>query len=135
MNRITFSAYTSVGCRYLAAFDRYACISRSTTFRQWSSFTIAHRFLIGNILIWACFALPNFFYFDLVPSSLTRVVCHISQQTYSKYFAYFVNPVLYFALPLIIFIFFAIQTQRNLRLMNKTRRIKRVERQITSVKF
>jgi len=96
---------------------------------------MADRFLLGNILIWACFALPNLLFFNLVPMGLTRVICIISKQTYSHYFAYFVNPVMYFGLPLIIFISFAIQTHRNLRLMNKTRRLKRLERQMTSVEF
>jgi len=96
---------------------------------------MAYRFLICNVLIWACFALPNFRYFNLIQISLTRVVCHISKQTYSNYFAYFVNPVMYFALPLIILISFTIQTHRNLRLMKETRRLRRLERQMTSVKF
>jgi hypothetical protein len=95
---------------------------------------MAHYSLIINIFIWACFALPNFYFFNLVPISLTRVICYISQQTYSNYFAYFVNPILYFALPLIILIFFAVQTLRNLRLMNKTTRVKQLERQMTSVR-
>ncbi len=135
MNSITFSAYASVGCRCLAAFDRYACTSRSITLRQWSSIKTAHRFLICNIFIWACFALPNFRYFDLIQISPTRVICYISKQTYSNYFAYFVNPVMYFALPLIILISFTIRTHKNLRLMKNTRGLRRVERQMTSVKF
>jgi len=135
LNRITFTAYTSIGCRCLAAFDRYACTSRSITLREWSSTKMAWRFLIGNIVIWACFALPNFLFFDLIPIGPTRVMCYISNQIYSDYFAYFVNPVMYFGLPLIILISFAIQTHRNLRLMRRSRRLKRLERQMTSVKF
>ncbi|UJR31795.1 hypothetical protein I4U23_019272 [Adineta vaga] len=131
---ITFSAYTSLGCRCLAVFDRYACTSRSINFRQWSSFKLAHRFLIINIVIWLCFALPNFLYFNLVPmGNPIRLVCYIWNQKYYNYFAYFVNPVLYFALPLIIFISFTIETQKNLRMMKKTSRIKRLERQMTSM--
>lgn len=94
---------------------------------------MAHCFLIGNIFIWACFASPNFLYFDLIPISPTRLICHISKRTYSDYFAYFVNPVLYFGLPLIILIFFAIQTHRNIRRIKRNRRLKRLERQMTSV--
>lgn len=135
LNRITFSAYASVGCRCLAAFDRYASTSRSITLRRWSCFKNVYRFLIGNILLWACFALPNFLFFDLVSITPTRVICHISKQIYSHYFAYFVNPVLYFALPLILLISLAIQTHRNLRLMNTTRRLKKLERQMCSVRY
>jgi hypothetical protein len=68
-----------------------------------------------------------------MPMSATRMICYISKQIYSNYFAYFVNPVLYFALPLSILMFFATQTLRNLRLMSKTRRIQQLERQMTSV--
>jgi hypothetical protein len=96
---------------------------------------MADLFLIINILLWACFAFPNFLFFSLIPTNLTRVVCHISKRAYAHYFAYFINPVLYFALPLIILISFAIQTNRNLRLMNTTRRLQRLERQLTSVRY
>ncbi len=96
---------------------------------------MVYRFLIANILFWACFALPNFFFFNLIPLNSTRIICHISNQNYSHYFAYFVNPILYFALPLILLIFLSLQTHRNLRLMNATRRLKKLERQITSVKY
>ncbi|CAF0732455.1 unnamed protein product [Adineta steineri] len=130
---ITFSAYASLGCRCLASFDRYACTSRSISFREWSSFKIAYNFLIINTFIWICFALPNFLYFNLVPIGPTRVTCTIAKKAYFDYFAYFVNPVLYFSLPLIIIITLAIKTHKNLRLMNKTKRIKRLERQMASM--
>ncbi|CAF1074133.1 unnamed protein product [Adineta ricciae] len=131
---ITFSAYTALGCRCLAVFDRYACTSRSISFRQWSSFKMAYRFIAINILIWACFSLPNFLFFNLVPMGTPlRLVCYIWKQEYYNYFAYFVNPVLYFALPLVIFILFTILTQNNLRMMKKSNRIKRLERQMTSM--
>lgn len=94
---------------------------------------MAYRLLLINTLFWASFALPNFLYFDLVPMGGKALVCHISKRAYYNYFAYFVNPVLYFALPLIIFISLAVRTQRNLRLLRKTTRIKRIERQMTSV--
>jgi hypothetical protein len=96
---------------------------------------MAYRFLIINTFIWACFALPNFLFFNLIPINPKRVVCYVSEPAYSIYFAYFVNPVLYFALPLIVFISLAIKTYRNLRLMNINRRIKRLEREMTSVRF
>ncbi len=134
LNRITFSAYASVGCRCLTAFDRYACTSRSITLRQWSSLKMVYRFLMINIFLWACFALPNFFFFNLIKINSTHIICYISKQIYSDYFAYFVNPILYFAFPLIILISLTMLTHRNLRLMNKTRRLKQVERQLTSVR-
>ena len=87
-----------------------------------------------NILLWACFALPNLFFFNLVPIDSTRVVCHITKRFYSDYFAYFVNPVLYFALPLVLLIYLTVQTHRNLQLMNRTQRLKKLERQMTSVR-
>lgn len=130
---ITFSAYASVGCRCLAAFDRYVSTSRSINLRRLNSFENVYKFLFLNILFWICFALPNFFFFDLIPMNSTRLVCHISKRFYSDYFAYFVNPVLYFALPLILLISLTLQTHRNLKLMNTTRRLKRLERQMTSV--
>lgn len=130
---VTFSAYASVGCRCLAAFDRYVSTSRSVTLRRLNSFQNVYQFLFLNILLWACFALPNLFFFNLVPVNSTRLVCHISKRLYSDYFAYFVNPVLYFALPLILLVSLTVRTHRNLKLMNTTRRLKRLERQMTSV--
>jgi hypothetical protein len=96
---------------------------------------MVYRFLMLNTILWACFAFPNIFFFNLITIHSTRVLCHISKKIYSDYFAYFVNPILYFALPLIILISFTIQTHRNLRLMNKTSRLQKVERQLTSVRY
>ena len=79
--------------------------------------------------------MPNFAFFNLVSIHATRRFCYIANETYAKYFAYFVNPVLYFALPLVILISYAIKTHQNLELMKRTRQIRRLERQMTSVRF
>ena len=133
LNRITFSAYASLGCRCLAAFDRYACTSRLTTVRQWSSLATVHRLLVANVLLWAMFALPHLLFIDLIRVSPTEVICFTPHRIYSNYFAYFVNPVLYFALPVIILNTLAIKTRRHLQLMARSRQIQRIERQMTSV--
>ena len=79
--------------------------------------------------------MPNFAFFNLVSANATRRFCYIANATYAKYFAYFVNPVLYFALPLVILISYAIKTHQNLELMKRTRQIRRLERQMTAVRF
>ena len=95
----------------------------------------ANRLILVNIVFWACFALPNWLFFDLVRMSPTMIICHISNSFYRQYFAYFVNPILYFALPIVLLLSFAGKTRQNMQLMKKTRGIQRLERQITAVRL
>ncbi|CAF3680704.1 unnamed protein product [Rotaria sp. Silwood1] len=98
----------------LAAFDRWACTSRSARIRQLSSIRTAHCIVSITVIFWSLVSIPYLIFYDLIPPTYT---CGFTNDLFQKITNFFLAPILGAIFPLIILIIFGILTYRNLHLM------------------
>ncbi|CAF1538958.1 unnamed protein product [Adineta ricciae] len=111
-------SFTTVGCRCLTMIDRYFCTSRSVQIRNLSTKKLARCLLFVNCLTWMLIGIPVLIVFDSIRVNSKKMTCNTLNRQFTDYFSFFLNPVVYFFVPLIIMIVFSVLTYRNLRLMN-----------------
>ncbi|CAF4665048.1 unnamed protein product [Rotaria sp. Silwood2] len=120
----------------LAAFDRWACTSRSARIRKLSSIRTAYCIVLITVLFWSLLSIPFLSFFDLIPPTYT---CGFTNDLFQKITNFFLAPILCAIFPLIVLIVFGILTYRNLHLMTTingqqqsvTTRLSMWEQQIT----
>ncbi|CAF1395499.1 unnamed protein product [Adineta steineri] len=98
----------------LAAFDRWACTSRSARIRQLSSKNIARCLFPMPFLFWSCVNAPYLIFVDYVPQLFS---CWFTNDLFQQIATYFLTPFMVALLPLIILVIFGILTHRNIRLI------------------
>lgn len=104
-----------MGCRCLEIIDRYLCTSRSVSLRNLSSTRTADRLLLFNCSLWFLTGIPMLIVFDSVYIGNNQFTCNTLNIYFTNYFSFFVNPVIYFFMPIIIIIVFSALTYRNIR--------------------
>ena len=118
--------------RCLAAFDRWACTSRSARIRTWSSIHIARYLCSFSVLFWSILSTPCLIFCDLIPPMFT---CGFTNELVGQLVTILIAPILAVFLPLIFFILFVIFTWRNIQFItqnnNTQTRLSTWEQQIT----
>jgi len=109
-----------MGCRCLSILDRYFYTSRSVSLRSFSRIKLANRLVLINCIFWILLGIPMLFVFDSIQIGPTTYVCNTLNAEFTNYFSFFVNPVLYFFIPVIIVTCFSFLTYRNLRTVQRT---------------
>ena len=104
-----------MSCRCLAIIDRYFCTSQSFFLRNLSSIKIADRILFINCLSWLLIGIPMLIVFDSIPLGSNHFTCNTLNAQFTEYFSFFVNPILYFLIPIFIITIFSSLTYRNIR--------------------
>ncbi|CAF1067721.1 unnamed protein product [Rotaria sordida] len=117
-------SFCPMGCRCLAIIDRYLCTSQSIFLRNLSSVKIADRLLFINCSLWFLIGIPMLIVFDSIHVNSNQVTCNTLNKEFTNYFSFFVNPVLYFFIPIIIIIIFSTLTYRNIRFVNRIHNVK-----------
>jgi hypothetical protein len=115
---LLFISQLAVSCAMsflcLAAFDRWACTSKSARVRQLSSTRIARCLFALSFLIWSLINIPYLIFSDLVPPTFA---CAFTNDLFANIAFYFLAPILSVLLPLIVLIIFGILTYRNICLL------------------
>jgi hypothetical protein len=104
---ILISTYTFC----LASVDRYFCTSSQPNRRQWSSMKIAKVSIVGTSLLSLPLAIPDLIYWYI---NSNHKVCTVGE-TYWLYVSYFLVPVMFAIIPLVILSVFGYKTYRNLQ--------------------
>ncbi|CAF1180419.1 unnamed protein product [Adineta steineri] len=95
----------------LASIDRYLCSSRRIQLRKWSSMKVAK---ISVVIVTFCsflLAIPDILYWNID----TNIQQCVDNEIYLQYASYFLIPVMFSFVPLIILSVFGYKTYRNLQ--------------------
>lgn len=126
----TFLILGSIWCKCLTAFDRWASTSRNVNIRQWNNIKRAHILLFILIILAAIISSPNIALSYSIQTNNTWQ-CALTNTVYLDYYAYFLNPIGIFLLPLFIFSFYGLRTYAHISHLNNFRRGQAIERQLT----
>jgi hypothetical protein len=85
--------------------------------RQWSSIRVARYSIIVTIFIWSVLSIPN-----LLVYQVTNGVCSQISITYNDYTAFFLNPILYGVLPVLVLASFGYGTYTNIHQLTSRQR-------------
>ncbi|UJR11802.1 hypothetical protein I4U23_015982 [Adineta vaga] len=129
--------FATLYTKCLCTIDQWASTSRSNRVRQFNSIKWARIFLIINTLVWSLMQIPQLIYNDIITNSSGTMSCVGTSKALVYAFSYFLLPVLYFFLPLILLTTFGYLTYIHLKQISerssKQSRFQRIERQLTSL--
>ncbi|CAF1213618.1 unnamed protein product [Adineta steineri] len=103
---------TSFTCSCLASIDQFLVTSRNANLRRLSNIKWAHRIALIAITVCCCFGIPQFVFYDILPSITT---CLNTSAAYAIYVSVY---VLSFTciIPVVILVAFGYLTYRNIQL-------------------
>ena len=94
-----------------AAFDQYVSSSRNPSVRhRWSSVKFARKAIIATIMVSTIISIPNWIY-----NGIVQGICIGTNVQFNQYNAYFLVPLFYGVIPLILISFLTLFMVRNIR--------------------
>ncbi|UJR28100.1 hypothetical protein I4U23_009355 [Adineta vaga] len=122
------ASFVPITLTCLATIDRWSSTSRSVRIRKWSSIRTARYSIIIIIVIWCILSIPNLLVYQVIDG-----ICKQTSRMYNDYTAFFLNPILYGLLPVLVLASFGYATYVNIHEITTQRRRNygEIEKQLT----